>query len=260
MNRARRVWPFLILVLALFASSARGSSSTTDITDMWWNPSESGWGLNIILQNDIAFLTFFVYDDAGDPVWYASNAQFSNADFTWSGDLYAYRGPWFGGAFSPVTPRKAGTVSFTVSGLDQGTLTYTVDGVTVTKALQRLTWANEDYSGNYLGGYSISDANCTSSNLNGLEEAGGFMTVTQNGSAFSMTSTTSGGTCTYSGSYGQSGKLGQVLGNFACTNGVQGQFALQEMNPTISGFTARFIGQNQFCQFNGYIGGVRRSG
>jgi len=34
---------------------------------------------------------------------------------------------------------------------------------------------------------------------------------------------------------------------------------LVEMTPTVSGFTGRIVGQNQFCQFSGYLGGIRRS-
>jgi hypothetical protein len=37
---------------------------------MWWNPDESGWGVNVILQKDVGYIAFFVYDSARNPVWY----------------------------------------------------------------------------------------------------------------------------------------------------------------------------------------------
>jgi len=50
-----------------------------------------------------------------------------------------------------------------------------------------------------------------------------------------------------------------VTGSYACSTGVQGSFSLVEMMPTISGFTGRIVGQNQFCQFSGTLGGIRRA-
>jgi hypothetical protein len=42
---------------------------------MWWNPDESGWGVNVILQKDMGYIAFFVYDSAQDPVWYTSDVH-----------------------------------------------------------------------------------------------------------------------------------------------------------------------------------------
>ena len=93
------------------------------------------------------------------------------------------------------------------------------------------TWTNEDYSGDYLGGYSITNTNCFPANGNGIEEVAALLAVAQNGSAMSITATTSVATCTFGGTYSQTGKLGQVNGNYSCTSGVQGSFALVEMTP-----------------------------
>ena len=257
----RRIVQSFLVILALGVATARASTSSSEITDMWWSPGESGWGVNVVLQRDVAFLTFFVYDTQGNPVWYTSDAHLATDGTTvWSGKLYATNGPWFGGPFAAgnVRVRTVGTVTFSTSQLDQATLTYTVDGVPVSKILQRQTWTNEDYTGEYLGGYSITNSGCTQASLNGLEELGGSVSVAQNGSAISVKATTSVGACTYSGTYTQTGKLGQVTGNYSCTNGVQGAFVLLEMAPTISGFTARIVGQSQFCQFAGTFGGIRR--
>ena len=248
------------LVLLVASAPARASSATSEITDMWWNPDEAGWGVNVVLQNDVAFLTFFVYDATHVPIWYTSDA-YVGGNLAWTGKLYQTTGPWFGGPFPPanVTVRQAGTVSFALTALNQATLTYTVDGVTVTKTVQRQTWANENYTGNYLGGYSFRDVNCNPNSLNGVEEAGGLMAVTHNGSSLTVALATAGGSCTFAGNYSQTGKLGQVSGNFSCATGAQGTFTMFEMTPTISGFTGRVVGASQFCQFDGFLGGITRS-
>ena len=258
-----RLLQVAVLSMALAIGSARASTSISEITDMWWNPGESGWGVNVILQRDVAFLTFFVYDKSGNPVWYTSATKLSTAggNAVWTGTLYATTGPWFGGPFSAgnVGVRPAGTVTFAIAALNEATLTYSVDGVTVVKNVERQTWTNEDYTGEYLGGYSVVNTNCNPAARNGVEEVGGSLSVSQNGSAITLTATTADATCTYNGTYVQTGKLGQVTGNYSCNNGVQGAFDLAEMLPTISGFTGRVSGQNQFCQFSGSFGGFRRS-
>jgi hypothetical protein len=262
MNRVRRMLQRIFVVVALVGSPAWASTNTSELTDMWWSPGESGWGVNVVLQHDVAFLTFFVYDANANPVWYTSDVHLATDGTTvWSGKLYATNGPWFGGPFNAgnVHVRQAGTASFAVTALNQATLTYTVDNVTVTKALERQTWANEDYTGSYLGGYSVTNTSCTQQNLLGVEEAGGVMSIQQNGNAISLVTTTNLGTCTYTGTYSQTGKLGQVVGNYTCANGVQGQFALIEMNAAVSGFSGRIQGVSQFCQYAGTFGGVRRA-
>jgi hypothetical protein len=50
-----------------------------------------------------------------------------------------------------------------------------------------------------------------------------------------------------------------VQGTYTCTAGTYGNFSMVEMTPTISGFTARVSGQNQYCVFSGYMGGIARS-
>ena len=37
-------------ILLSFCLVAKASTYSTEITDMWWNPSESGWGVNVILR------------------------------------------------------------------------------------------------------------------------------------------------------------------------------------------------------------------
>lgn len=259
--RTRRILQLLAMVLVVGIGPARASTSSSEITDMWWNPGESGWGVNVVQQRDVAFLTFFVYDRNGSPVWYTSDAHLAtDGTPVWSGNLFATTGPWFGGPFTmPVRGGVVGTVSFALVDLNQATLAYSVNGTSVNKTLQRQTWTNEDYTGDYLGGYSVTNANCTNAGLNGIEEAGGVLSVVQNGAAISVSSVTPVASCTYGGTYTQTGKLGQVDGSFNCSNGIQGSFVLVEMTPTISGFTGRISGQNQFCRFSGYLGGVRRS-
>jgi hypothetical protein len=252
------------LVAALcfaFAMSAQASSYTSEISDLWYAPGEDGWGVNIVVQNNIAFATFYVYDVNRNPVWFTAVLSLPATGFVWSGSLFADRGPWYGGPYNSatVTERTAGTATFDLTDLNNATLTYTIDGVTVVKAMQRLTFANENYSGTYAGGYSVRSTGCVPSNLNGLEEVSGYLTVTHTGTAFHIATSTTGLTCNFNGTYVQYGKLGQVEGAYTCSDGTAGSFSLFEMTPTMSGFVGQAVGQNQYCHWSGFMGGISRA-
>ena len=111
-----------------------------DYTDLWWNPSESGWGLSITHQFNVMFLGWYVYDSAGNPVWYVApscNVNFSQNGCT--GTLYRTTGPPFGPTFdsSQVQAFAAGTVSVSFSDSNNGTLSYIVNGVSIAKTITR---------------------------------------------------------------------------------------------------------------------------
>lgn len=250
---------FIATLCLAFAVSAGASTNSSEISDLWYAPGEDGWGMNVVLQNNIAFATFYVYDTNRNPVWFTAVLTYAPG-FVWSGLLYADRGPWFGGPYDPATvvERQAGTASLALLNQNNATLTYTIDGVKVTKAVQRLTFTMEDYSGTYAGGYSVNRTGCNQSSLNGLEEVSGYLAVTQTGTAFHIAASTTGLTCAFNGTYFQYGKLGQVDGTYTCSNGTVGSFTLFEMTPTISGFTAQATGQSQYCNWSGFMGGISR--
>ena len=64
---ARRATAFFIGLLVCGVAAAQ--SLGTVFSDLWWNPSESGWGVTIAHQQDVMFLTFFVYKDDRSPYW-----------------------------------------------------------------------------------------------------------------------------------------------------------------------------------------------
>jgi hypothetical protein len=110
MNTVRAFATALALIVSVscvfgMTNTSVASTITSEITDMWGTDGETGWGVNITLQNDVAFATFFVYDANGNPVWYASDMHYQG-NFVWSGNLYATHWPWFGGAYNSGTDRQ----------------------------------------------------------------------------------------------------------------------------------------------------------
>jgi len=108
-----------------------------NVTDLWWNRAESGWGINLTHQQDTIFATLFTYAPNGQGLWLVM-PEGNLADGRYTGALYRTRGPAFdANPWTPITPTQAGTMSLSFTDGKTGTLTYTLDGVTVTKSIER---------------------------------------------------------------------------------------------------------------------------
>ncbi len=94
----------------------------------------------------------YVYDPSGRATWYSSSMRATAAaPSTFSGDLVATTGPYFAGVFNPgaVAARTVGRMSFNGPSFNRGTLTYSVDGVPVTKTIDQLAFAAAPLTGTY---------------------------------------------------------------------------------------------------------------
>ena len=229
-----------ILFTALSASAAgvppKFGLPGYDITDLWFNHNEPGWGMNVIRQSDTSFATLFVYGADGQPTWYvASNIAFDSVD-TATGDvihvgkLYKTTGPAFtAGTFNPsaVTVREVGTLTLrvrvnrSVNALYAGTLIYTIDGVTYTKDVERESWRVANHTGSYDGYLRETFSGCTNTAANGEFSTPGTLTISQSAGdppAMTLKFVSEDGLLTYTmaGAYYQAGRSGS-LPNLALT-------------------------------------------
>src|SRR5262245_48125844 len=93
----------LISVAVTFAVvSVPASAKTTDSSDLWWIPTESGWGIQFVQEENTIFATMFVYGPNRQPTWYVATMAKTPGKFVWSGTLYATTGPSF--AAMPFDP------------------------------------------------------------------------------------------------------------------------------------------------------------
>ncbi|HET9578186.1 MAG TPA: hypothetical protein VFP44_10195 [Usitatibacter sp.] len=124
--------------------SAFDRTFSLNFQDLWWNPDEAGWGVNLTHQGKVLFATLFVYDANGNPQWYVMSAGGEGANrLTYSGALYQTRGPVFNASpWTGTTVTPVGNMSFAFTDGSHGTLTYTVNGVTVTKDITRQVFAS----------------------------------------------------------------------------------------------------------------------
>jgi lysyl endopeptidase len=122
--------------------SAFDRSTLDNFQDLWWNPAEPGWGVNLTHQGNTLFATLFTYDSNGQGVWLAmsNGAQVSPGRF--SGTLYRTTGPAFNAPhWSTPTPQAVGTLAFNFTNGNAATMSYTYHGVAVTKSIQRQVFA-----------------------------------------------------------------------------------------------------------------------
>jgi len=119
------------------------SSHHARFSSLWWNANESGWGTTVIQQSDISFITSFTFDQYGSPTWYvASSCTVINRSC--SGEFYEVTGgsaltdPWDG---SNLTVTEVGNVDVSLTGDDEGSLNFLIDGIEGTKDITRQIFA-----------------------------------------------------------------------------------------------------------------------
>jgi hypothetical protein len=233
---------------------------STDASDLWWNPAESGWGMQMVQEADTVYATLFIYGSDGRPTWLTAPMRSAGGP-TFSGPLYVTNGPSFAGVFNPsaVLVRQVGTMTVSFQSVQTALLTYSVDGVQVTKQIERETLAFENFSGSYVVGIRFQASQCYNPSNNGVLATGMAIGISQTGSNMSSIFYFPNGlTCTYSGTYEQSGHMGALTGNFTCTTGEVGQMRLFELTnrPGIISGRMRGTGTNTGCQYTGFFSGI----
>ena len=132
-----------LLGSSTFTVSARAPTAPLwNFSDLWWKPSESGWGLNLMQHpSGILFATVFVYGPDGRPTWYHVPDGTWTTPTRFQGAAYKTAGPYFGGAFNPalvtVMPSGTATFDFNPTNYETATVTMILDGVTFIKDVQR---------------------------------------------------------------------------------------------------------------------------
>ena len=217
------------LAAASHALPAAASSFSVDQSDLWWNPAESGWGIQLVQRGALIFATMFVYAANGTPTWYVALLQppaaagddaAKAATLSWSGELDATTGTGFGAAWNPSAfhVTKVGSMTWTPTDSISGMLVYSVNGVPVSKSIVREFITFDDFSGTYFGGIQLTQTGCTDPSKNGTFDDSANVTITQNDTSLGLTITTlsTGSSCTFQGPLTQAGRFGAAAGTFVC--------------------------------------------
>ena len=257
---AKRLWP-AVLSLALLAVPLPGTA--TDYTDIWFLPSESGWGVNLIQAEDVIFATFFIYGPNNQPTWYVA-IIYRDGNGNFAGNLYSTVGPYFGGPWNPASysATLAGTASFVPTNPYTGTLTYTlIGGSTVVKSIERQTLKTIVLGANYVGGQTGAYSSCSDSSLNSAYSDTYNLSVTHaNGAATFIFTYASGATCTMAGTLAQYGQLYRIdPASYSCTGSLMfnASATMEEIKATAQGIEGRFTSSlSGGCQENAQFSAV----
>jgi lysyl endopeptidase len=126
--------------------SGADRSFISNYQDLWWNPNESGWGINFTHQGDTIFATLFTYEPGAGALnkslWLTATMPKLAGQQTFQGDLIRATGSAFNAVpFTPLNPAinatRVGNMRVQFTNGNAGQLTYDVNGQSVTKTIER---------------------------------------------------------------------------------------------------------------------------
>ena len=116
--------------------------SAIDYTDVWWGGiAQNGWGVALSQQQAVLVGSWYTYNSQGQAVWYLINGGSFTSANVFAAPLTRATGSQLIGATynaSLFMPVSAGNVTITFSDANNASMSYTVDGVTQSKAISRL--------------------------------------------------------------------------------------------------------------------------
>jgi N-acetylmuramoyl-L-alanine amidase len=119
-----------------FAETAQ--TPQPDYSDLWWNASESGWGVALTQQSDTVFVAWYAFGSDGRASWLVGpSCRLQNGRCR--SELYrvnggsSLSGPWMPSL--AVTPVGDLDISFTDASL--AVMTYTIDGTSGSRTITR---------------------------------------------------------------------------------------------------------------------------
>jgi hypothetical protein len=154
------------------------AASPPNYTDMWWGGArENGWGVSISQHGATQFNVIYAYDNAGKPTWYVMpGCTWSAGNTVCTGNLYQPTGAPF--AAYDVTRFAAnapvGNATFTYKSANTATMSYTINGTSGTKEIERQAFG----AATTLPNLGVNDIW-----WNGLEENGWGLNIAQQGRA-----------------------------------------------------------------------------
>jgi hypothetical protein len=248
------------LLLAAIASLAPAivDAADSDPSDLWWNASEPGWGMQLVRGGDVVFATMFVYDASMRPTFFTATLAASGP--SWSGTLYETSGPFYAAPVfdaAKVTLRIVGTLTFTPVNAESAAVAYILDGSNVTKSVTRQTLHFDDHTGTYPVTTQRVTTHCPDASRNGERIAQESIAVTHDRTVIAIDWTLPERTCRYTGAYMQSGRLGSAQTTYSCSDGETGDFTVFQMSRRDGFLTGRFQGHSisNGCDYRGRIAG-----
>ncbi len=242
MTHPRKILGAAIAALAL-AGPAGTASANGETSDLWWDPNESGWGMNVVQQGEVAFVTLFVYGPDQRPTWYfAPDARVfalgESSRPAFRGTLFQASGPWLGGPFDPskVAARPVGYAILEPRADGRLRVEYQAEGVTVSKDVERQTFAAPELGFHCLGAFSLRVI--TGAGLPGeIVRYRADVRLEIEAGELRMGVIADAGRCDYRAPYRPAGRFASATGTVACEDGSVGTFRIADLELTRHGLS-----------------------
>jgi lysyl endopeptidase len=125
-----------VAFLAMALPAAAQSVPAANYTDMWWNPSESGWGLSITQHSsNQVYAVWYTYDPREleatgqyKPLWIVMSGGTWTSPTSVTGPVYVTNGVPFNQLGGKTAQSQVGTFTFNFSSANAGTFTYNIAG------------------------------------------------------------------------------------------------------------------------------------
>src|SRR5438309_1713092 len=232
----------LLVGCLLFGQACRA----IDYTDLWYDAANPGWGVNVVQSGDLLFLTFFVYGEGGQPVWYAAQLdRDTSGDFDgYLGALYVSAGTWFALPWEAqrFSVAPVGTASFQPLTAYSASLGYTLRGQSrIAAVVTRQPLRQPSLEGRYAAVVGTTSTSCavprTGQSTVTLTVAPG----TPAGALQMEVAYPDGLACTFVGTLVAHGRLYSSSGaSYACSDGEHGSATLEEIASTQHGLEGRW--------------------
>lgn len=109
-----------------------------DYTDLWFDPLESGWGLNVVQHaSGNIFAVMYTYDLPNRPMWFVMPGGSWTSSTVFTGTLYRVTGSPASAPFKAGGVAEVGAATFTFSDATHASITYAANGTQVTKSIQK---------------------------------------------------------------------------------------------------------------------------
>lgn len=246
------------------------TSAASPLTGLWWNANESGWGATITQQSNILFVTMFVYDTAGNPLWYTVSCTISAASCV--GEMIKFSGgatpttTWNG---SGVTFSKVGTMTLNFTGNDTGTMSYILDGLGAGRQITRQIFGPPPpvaprLAGQWQGAIIETRSNCSQAQNNGGRATYGQYDIGMGvGTSGAITISLAGVTglqCSYNGTFTTNGARLLANGTVSCSDGKRGTWQSTTVQVTAKAMSLELAVQldtTETCTIAAILGGSR---
>jgi len=126
-------------LVALLAFWAIDALCIVPESGWYWNPGESGRGFNVEIQNNVIFISGFIYDSHGAAIWVVGSCTMSSDRLCASMDLFQTSGGQCIGCAYQGFPATAKFGTASINFTSETTATLTINGVAL--FLQRQQFA-----------------------------------------------------------------------------------------------------------------------